>query len=60
VLSYWATGVLATMLFRVNARDPVSFIGGAGVLLAVALAASWSPARRAAHVDPVRALASAG
>jgi predicted permease len=60
VLSYWATSVLGTMLFRIGARDPISFMAGAGVLLVVALAASWSPARRAAHVDPVRALASAG
>jgi ABC-type lipoprotein release transport system permease subunit len=44
------------MLFSVDARDPVAFVIGAVVLLAVALGAAWIPARRAARVPPISAL----
>ncbi|HEY8174793.1 MAG TPA: ABC transporter permease [Gemmatimonadaceae bacterium] len=60
VAAVWATRVLGTMLFQVGARDPVAYVVSASALLVVALGASWLPARRAARVDPVRALASAG
>jgi len=60
VAAFWATRVLGTMLFQVNARDPIAYTAAAAVLLVVALAASWLPARRAARVDPVKALSSAG
>lgn len=55
----WATRVLGTMLFEVDTRDPISYGVGAVGLLFVALGASLLPARRAARVQPVRALASA-
>jgi predicted permease len=58
--SAWVTRVLETMLFQVSARDPLAYGVAAGVLLAVALAAAWLPARRAARVDPVQALGTAG
>ena len=58
--AWWATKVFGTMLFQVGARDPVAFIAAAAALLIVALAASWFPARRAARVEPVKALAAAG
>jgi ABC-type lipoprotein release transport system permease subunit len=49
---------MADLLFGVTARDPLTF-GAAGVLLlTVALAASYIPARRAARVEPVIALRS--
>jgi len=44
--------LLASMLFRVTAADPVAYLAGTGVLLAVALLASYLPARRAAGLDP--------
>jgi predicted permease len=47
---------VASMLFQVSPREPVSFLAAAAVLLAVAAAACWIPARRAARVDPVNAL----
>jgi putative ABC transport system permease protein len=59
VLAFWATRVLGELLFQVNARDPLAYGSAAAVLLLVALAAAWIPARRAARVDPVRALSSA-
>jgi predicted permease len=49
---------LRTMLYGVGPRDPVTFAGVGLILLAVALAASWLPARRAARVDPMIALRS--
>jgi putative ABC transport system permease protein len=58
VAAMLATRVLATMLFEVNTHDPIAFTTGAAVILLVALGASLLPARRAARVDPVRALAS--
>jgi ABC-type antimicrobial peptide transport system permease subunit len=50
------TRLLAALLFGANPTDPL-MLGSASVLLAcTALGASVVPARRAAHVDPVRAL----
>jgi putative ABC transport system permease protein len=51
-----AAKALTTMLFGVTATDPATFIVVAGVLMAVALVASYLPARRAARVDPMSAL----
>jgi len=50
------TRFLRTMLFGVSQFDPVSFASVAAVLTAIALIASYLPARRAAKVDPVEAL----
>ena len=48
-----ATGVLESMLFDVGKRDPLTFIVVSILLVAVALVATWIPARRAARVDPM-------
>ena len=47
---------LRSLLFGVSASDPLVLAAGAAVLLAVALLASWIPARRAVRVDPSEAL----
>ncbi|HLG58948.1 MAG TPA: ABC transporter permease [Vicinamibacterales bacterium] len=50
------TTLLAGMLYGVQPRDPVAFLGGAAVYVAVALIATLFPARRAASVNLVEAL----
>ena len=50
------TRFMASMLFGVTARDPITFIAVAVLLVAVALVASYIPARRALRVDPMIAL----
>jgi predicted permease len=48
--------LIASMLYGLNPYDPLTFTASALLLLLVGLAASWIPARRAARVDPMRAL----
>jgi putative ABC transport system permease protein len=52
-----ATRALSSLLFGVSATDPATFAGVLAVLGGAALLASWLPARRAARVEPTRALA---
>jgi ABC-type antimicrobial peptide transport system permease subunit len=48
--------VVASLLYGLKSWDPATFAASATVLIVVALGASWIPARRAARVDPIRAL----
>jgi predicted lysophospholipase L1 biosynthesis ABC-type transport system permease subunit len=54
--AYGVTRLMASLLYGVTPTDPLSFLGVAAVLLLVAIVAVLVPARRAASVDPVRAL----
>jgi len=48
--------LVKSMLYGIQAYDPPTLVAGVLTLLAVALAASWIPARRAASVEPMEAL----
>jgi predicted permease len=52
----YLTQFLHKLLFDVGSTDPLTYLGVVAMLAAVALLASWLPARRAARVDPVIAL----
>ena len=54
--AFLAARFLTTLLFGVGRYDPLTFLGVAALLIAVALAASYIPARRAMRVDPIVAL----
>jgi putative ABC transport system permease protein len=50
------TRAMRSVLYGVSAYDPLSFGGSALLLIFIALAASYIPARRATRVDPIVAL----
>jgi putative ABC transport system permease protein len=54
--SFVVARFLTSLLFGVGMYDPLTFLGVAALLVAVALAASYIPARRAMRVDPIVAL----
>ena len=54
--AFGVTRVLKALLYEVTPSDAVTFAATAVLLAAVALAATWWPARRATRVDPVVAL----
>ena len=50
--------LLSSLLFGVNPFDPLTYVAVAVVLGAVALVATWLPARQATRIDPMLALRS--
>ncbi len=50
------TQVVRQNLYGIKPNDPASFVAAAALMVAVAAAAAWIPARRAAGLDPMRAL----
>jgi predicted permease len=55
-LAVGLTGLISTMLFGVSATDPATYAAVSGVLVVVAVAATYLPARRATRIDPTSAL----
>jgi len=56
LLSLAATRVLSSLLYGVKPTDPITFVGVTMLLIAVALASCYFPARRAAGTEPMQAL----
>jgi len=48
--------LLQAVLFEVSGLDPRIYLGVGVLLFAATLLASWIPARRASHIDPLQAL----
>ena len=56
VAALFLTRMIEQMLFGVGSRDPVTIISVVGILVGIALVATYLPARRATILDPVEAL----
>ena len=56
VASLGLTRLITKQLFGVSAHDPFTYAGVGGLLMLVAIAACYFPARRAARVDPMMSL----
>ena len=55
-ISLWASQYVATLLYGLQTRDPVTLIVSALVLVTTGVLAGWLPAIRAARIDPARVL----
>jgi ABC-type antimicrobial peptide transport system permease subunit len=51
-----SAGVLRSLLYGLQPRDPVTFFASLLVVIVVTLAASFLPARQAAAIEPIKAL----
>jgi predicted permease len=56
VISLASTRLLIGYLYGVSRTDYVAFVGGPAALIAIALVATYLPARRAARTDPLEAI----
>ena len=54
--AWFASKLVASLLYGIQPFDPLSIVAAIGVLGVVALAAGYVPAARASHLDPLRAL----
>ncbi|HLV86017.1 MAG TPA: ABC transporter permease [Candidatus Sulfotelmatobacter sp.] len=54
--AFLLTRLIRSLLFGVQTTDPITFAGISLLLAAIALLASYIPARRAARIDPLTAL----
>jgi ABC-type antimicrobial peptide transport system permease subunit len=57
--AYWLARYMKSLLFGVEVRDPMVFVGVPVLLAVIALLAVWIPAARASRIDPLGALRSA-
>ncbi len=54
--SVWASRFVAALVYGLEPRDPVTLVGAAVTLAAVAALAGWLPAWRASRIDPAEVL----
>jgi ABC-type lipoprotein release transport system permease subunit len=55
-LAFALARLVANLLRGVRPDDPIIFGGVSAVIILIALAATWLPARQASRVDPMQAL----
>ncbi len=55
-ISLWASRFVASLVYGVEPRDPLTLIGAMATLTAVGCFAGWLPAWRAARIDPAQVL----
>jgi putative ABC transport system permease protein len=55
-VSVWASKFIASLLYGLEPRDPLTLIAAALVLATVGAAAGWVPAHRASRIDPAEVL----
>ncbi len=55
-VSLWASRFVATLLYGLEPRDPLTVVAAAAVLGTIGALAGWLPARRASRIDPARVL----
>ena len=58
-ISLWASTFVASLVFGLAPRDPLTTTGAVAVLAAVGCFAGWLPAWRASHIDPAEVLRDA-
>jgi predicted permease len=56
ILTFASVRVLRALLFDVSPTDPLTFAAVSLLLAALAVGASWGPARRASRVDPMEVM----
>jgi putative ABC transport system permease protein len=54
--AFGLTRFLTSFLYGLKPTDSVTFVVAGSLLWIIAMAASWSPARRASRIQPVQAL----
>jgi putative ABC transport system permease protein len=54
--AFWTVRLLQSLLFGVSSRDPAIYVAVVLGIVLMGLAANFVPARRAASIDPTRAL----
>ena len=54
--TYWASKFAQSWWYKIDSRDPMTYLLAATVLIAATTFAAWLPARRASRIDPMAAL----
>jgi putative ABC transport system permease protein len=55
-VSIWMSKFVATLLYGLEPRDPITLVGAAVVMGSVGAVAGWLPAYRASRIDPAEVL----
>jgi ABC-type antimicrobial peptide transport system permease subunit len=53
ILAFISARVVASQIYSISPLDPLTYVGVGLLLVAVTLAVSFIPARRAGRVDPI-------